>query len=161
MRTRAVLFTAVLCLAAGPATTQPTTDQRIDRLLAPAPGDGQLLPLPPARAADASSGHAAVAPNAPAMRLVRELTHFTDRLGRVNHTADGQAVFTFDTDGKTMRDPPMILLPNLKLGAMEGMQAGSNKDIKFRVSGTVTEYKGRNYLLLDKVVVVQDFDSEL
>ena len=162
MRSRAVLLTAVLCLAAGPAT-RPTgsTDQRIDGLLAPGPSEGKVIPLPPGGAIDRTSGHGAVAPGARPMRLVREGTHLFNRSGRLNHTPDGQtAVFTFDADGKTMGDPPMIILPNLKLGSMEGQVAGLQKDVKFRVSGTVTEYKGRNYLLLDNVVVVQDFDSE-
>ncbi len=119
------------------------------------------LPLPPSRAVDTSSGPAAVAPAAPTVRVVRGGTYLHDRLGRLNHDADGRpTTFTFDDDGRTMRDPPMVLLQNLKLATMEAQQVGSSKDVKFRVSGTVTEYGGRNYLLLDKVVVVQDFDSE-
>ena len=39
---------------------------------------------------------------------------------------------------------------------MENAVQGSNRDIRFRVTGMVTEYKGRNYILLDKVVVVPD-----
>ena len=167
MRTRAVLWiAAALCLAAGPttqpSTVPPSTDQRIDQLLTPAgPPAGQSLPLPGGRTTDATSGHAAVAPGAAALHLLREGTPITDQTGRLNHTPDGQqCVFTFDADGKTMRDPPMILLPNLKLTAMEGLQSGMTRDVKFRVSGTVTEYKSRNYLLLTKVVVVQDYDGE-
>jgi hypothetical protein len=113
------------------------------------------------RAVDRTSGKAAVAPGAPVVHLIREGRHLDDATGRVNHSADGRvATFTFDADGKAMRDPPMILLPSLKLAFIEGQQLGLNKDAKFRVSGTVTEYRGRNYLLLDKVVYVQDFDAD-
>jgi hypothetical protein len=62
--------------------------------------------------------------------------------------------FTFESDGQNMQDPPMILLENLKLMAMENAVNGANTDLKFRVTGPVTEYKGRNYLLLEKVSVV-------
>ena len=68
--------------------------------------------------------------------------------------------FTFDSDGKTMKDPPLVVLPNLKLMAMENAVTGSSRDLRFRISGTVTEYKGRNYILLDKVVVVPDLDQQ-
>jgi hypothetical protein len=40
--------------------------------------------------------------------------------------------------------------------AMENAVNGSNRDLKFRITGMVTEYKGRNYILLEKVVVVPD-----
>ena len=132
-----------------------STDATVDDM------GGRAPPRPAGRAVDRDSGTAAVAPAAPVVRLVREGTHLVDQTGRLNHAADGQsATFTFDADGRAMRDPPMILLPNLKLAFMEGQQLGLNRDAKFRVSGTVTEYQGRNYLLLDKVVYVQDFDAD-
>jgi hypothetical protein len=59
-----------------------------------------------------------------------------------------------------MKDPPLVVLPNLKLMAMENAVTGSSRDLRFRISGTVTEYKGRNYILLDKVVVVPDLDQQ-
>jgi hypothetical protein len=43
---------------------------------------------------------------------------------------------------------------------MENAIAGSSRDLRFRVSGVVTEYKGRNYVLLDQVVVVPDIDQQ-
>jgi hypothetical protein len=55
-----------------------------------------------------------------------------------------------------MQDPPMIILPNLKLEMMEQALQGSNRDLKFHVTGMVTEYHSRNYLLLERVVVVPD-----
>ena len=80
-----------------------------------------------------------------------------DRVGRMTKDAEGQpAELTFDSDGKALKDPPMIILQNQKLMQMENAVQGSNRDIRFRVTGMVTEYKGRNYILLDKVVVVPD-----
>jgi hypothetical protein len=39
---------------------------------------------------------------------------------------------------------------------METAVSEGAKDIRFKVTGLVTEYKGRNYILLEKVVVVPD-----
>ena len=50
----------------------------------------------------------------------------------------------------------MIILPNLKLELMEQAVSNSNRDLKFRVTGMITEYHNRNYLLLERVVVVPD-----
>jgi hypothetical protein len=145
-----------------PAATSPTPEQRMDRLLTSPPAAGQ--PLPPKTggpATDTTTGKAAVAPNAPALPVVREGTHLVNRSGRLNHSADGQqAIFTFDSDGKTMNDPPMIIVPNLKLQAMEGAVVSKSSDVHFRVSGTVTEYKGRNYILLEKAVVMADVEQQ-
>ncbi len=119
---------------------------------------GRAPPLATGRATDRTP---AVAPVTPAVPLVREGTHLVDQLARLTRSADGQTdTLTFTTDAKTMRDPPMILLPNLRLVTMEQQQLGLTKDVRFRVSGTVTEYGGRNYLLIDKAVVVQDFDAD-
>ncbi|MDB5319809.1 MAG: hypothetical protein JWN40_1440, partial [Phycisphaerales bacterium] len=72
-------------------------------------------------------------------------------------SADGQtAELTFEADGKALKDPPMIILPNLKLMQMENAVAGNSRDLRFKVTGVVTEYKGRNYILLERVVVVPD-----
>jgi hypothetical protein len=110
---------------------------------------------------DATSGKGAVAPGAPTLPTLREGTFIINRVGRLTHTADGQqAEFAFDADGRAMRDPPMIILQNLKLMQMENAASGSSRDLRFRVSGMVTEYKGRNYVLLDKVVVVPDIDQQ-
>jgi hypothetical protein len=42
---------------------------------------------------------------------------------------------------------------------MEAVVAGRSVDVHFRISGTVTEYKGRNYILLDKAVVLSDAEQ--
>jgi hypothetical protein len=171
MTLKSALFTAAV-LAAGIVTaaavaddkpaTQPSADQQMENLLGPPSAGARPLPTPPGHATDRSSGAGAVAPGAPALPLVREGTHLINRSGRLNHSTDGaQAYFTFDADGKTMKDAPMIILPNLKLLSMEGAVAQASKDVRFRISGTVTEYKGRNYILIDKAVVTADVDQGL
>ncbi|MGH7214409.1 MAG: hypothetical protein ACREIT_06570, partial [Tepidisphaeraceae bacterium] len=93
--------------------------------------------------------------------VMREGTFLVDRTGRLTRSADGQQMeFTFDADGKSLRDPPVIILPNLKLMAMEDAVSGSSRDLRFRITGVVTEYRGRNYVMLEKVVVVPDVTQQ-
>jgi hypothetical protein len=145
------------------AVTNESGATKMDRLLAPLPNAGPELPVVTdlAPATNVTTGTAAVAPDAPVLKVMREGTHLTERIGRLNHTPDGsQAIFTFDADGKTMADPPMIILPNLKLASMEAQVLGRAGDLHFRISGTVTEYKGRNYILLDKAVAIADVETQ-
>jgi guanyl-specific ribonuclease Sa len=148
--------------AAVPTTSSPTAEQVRNQLLAPSATEARQLPPATVGAmADVSTGRGAVAPAAPTLNVMREGTFIVNRVGRLKRSADGQqAEFAFESDGKTMRDPPMVILPNLKLMQMENAVTGSSRDLKFRVSGVVTEYKGRNYVLLDKVVVVPDIDQQ-
>jgi len=50
----------------------------------------------------------------------------------------------------------VLILPNLKLMQMESAVTTGNRDVKFRITGQVTEYKGHNYILIDKAVVPPD-----
>ena len=91
------------------------------------------------------------------MNVLREGTFLVDRVGRLSRSADGsQAEFVFESDGTAMQDPPLIILPNLKLQQMEDTVSTATKDPRFRISGQLTEYRGRNYILLEKLVVVPD-----
>jgi hypothetical protein len=151
---------AFLCAQTTQPSTPPTAEMANQLLSA----GGGAKPLPSATRGpmtDSSTGKAAVAPGAPTLNVMREGTFIVKRVGRLTHSADGQQMeFTFDSDRKTMKDPPVVILPNLKLMQMENAIAGSSRDLRFRVSGLVTEYKGRNYVLLDQVVVVPDIDQQ-
>ena len=171
-----VTTAAPALLAEGPSTrpaTQPTTEpadsaqaltaeQMLSNLLRPAPSASRPLQTVTGPAAvDKTSGKGSVAPGAPTVIVLREGSYIVDRIGRVNRTPDGsQAEFIFEADGKVLKDPPMIILPNLKLVSMEAAVGIANRDLRFRVTGMVTEYHGRNYLLLEKVVVVQDVQQQ-
>jgi hypothetical protein len=148
--------------AAGTPATQPSADQTLDDLLKPAPADpAKPLTRPSSGVAnDRSSGNGAVVPRAPAITLLREGTYVVDRIARLSRPGDGsQAELAFESDGRGLKDPPMVILPNLKLMQMEGAIVTSNRDLRFRVTGMVTEYRGRNYILLEKVIVVSDADQ--
>ena len=145
-----------------PAKPDPkslTSDQMLGQMLKPAtPSQPKpLQPLVDAPGTDKTSGPGAVKPNAPAIATLREGTYIIDRVGRLEKTPDGsQTQFVFEADGKSLREPPLIIVPNLKLMMMENAVTGATRDLKFRVSGMITEYKGRNYVLLEKVFVVPD-----
>ena len=50
-------------------------------------------------------------------------------------------------------DPPVLLLPCRELEWMENASNNGKRAVKFVVSGELTEYHGRNYMLLRKVLV--------
>jgi hypothetical protein len=134
-----------------------SADQVFNQMLKPATRPTrQLAPVSEQPVHDAKSATGSIKPNAPAVIVIREGTMIIDRLGRLSHTDTGQPEFTFEADGKALRDPPMLLLPNLTLNQIEDTINAWNRDAKLRVTGVVTEYKGRNYLLLEKVIVPLD-----
>ena len=146
---------------ADPPATQPNkpipADQMLSKMLRPPTEPGKPLSTTQPPAIDKTTGPGAVAPGAPTQTVMREGSYIVDRIGRMNRSADGQQQeFIFDSDGKALKDPPVVLLPNLKLMAMETAVKGSSRDLRFRITGVITEYNGRNYVLLEKVVVVTD-----
>jgi hypothetical protein len=141
-------------------TTAPTTrpaipdvDAMMRSLLVPE--RPRAMPIPPAPdPPPISSIDRPIKPNPPPQNLVREGTIRFDRLGRLTRNADGQQEVTFDGDGQTLSDPPMIVLPNRKLMDMENLIKSTGAEQKFKITGMVTEYNGRNYILLDKAQAV-------
>jgi hypothetical protein len=148
--------------ATRPASTPSrslTADEMLSQMLRPPPtGTGERVLQPPSDPPlpDKTGGKGAVIPNAPSVTVMREGTFLVDRTGRLTKSADGTAEFSFEADGRALRDPPVVLVPSLKLVAMEEAVKGANKDLRFRISGMVTEYRGRNHVLLEKVVVMPE-----
>jgi hypothetical protein len=154
----------------GIPATMPASDVLNQMLQSPAgstgdtgatiPANPLARPIRPANTpppVDVTTGAAAIAPGAQQMTVLREGTFLVDRTGRLTRSSDGQSwEFSFDSDARSMKDPPVVILPNLKLMSMEQAVKGSNRDLRFRITGMVTEYAGRNYVLLEKVVVVPD-----
>jgi hypothetical protein len=135
----------------------PSADQLLNQMLRPSDANTstplQPQPAPSAAAVDASS--------AGGTGILREGTDVIDRMGRLQKSADGQQdQFIFESDGKAMQEAPLTILPNLKLMSMETATSQTSHDLRFRVTGTVTEYRGHNYILLEKVVVVPDKNQE-
>jgi hypothetical protein len=148
--------------AATRSATQPSPDEVLGQMLKPrrSSGERELVPTDPP-AADRSTGPGSVAPGAPALTVLREGTPIVNRVGRITLAADGgQSEFVFESDGQALRDPPLIVLPNLNLMLMEDAARNNTREPRFRVSGVVTEYRGRNYLLLEKVSVMNPANQQ-
>jgi hypothetical protein len=141
--------------------TAPSADEVLGRMLKPRQSGQRELNITDPPLPDRTSGKGAVMPDAPVVTVLREGTPIVNRVGRITFNADGtQAELTFESDGQRLQDPPLIILPNLKLMAMEDAVRSASRDLRFRVSGVVTEYRGRNHVLLEKVTVIQDVTQQ-
>ena len=153
----ALIGSFVLGQTTGPATQPSSPKDRLDEMLKPgAERRKPLTPITGERLQDKTTINP-VAPGNRPMTLKREGGYVNDRTGRVTKSADGKSFeFNFEADASAMQDPPMGLLPNISLMMVQDQLKSTGRDLRFRVSGMVTEYMGRNYLLLSKVVVVND-----
>jgi len=136
----------------------PPPEQLLNSLLKPPTDSGGrvIQPLPDPPRVDPATGQI-IAPNPPTPVLKHEGQYVIDETGRLVKSADGKSWdFVFDADGQAMQDAPMGVLPNMKLDSMETAVMGLDHLPKFRVTGMVTEYKGKNYLLLEKATLVPD-----
>lgn len=141
-----------------PSPTAPTASPEFDRLLGSGDSPSPLRPQS-GPGVDASGS---VAPDAPVLQLKREGSFVIDRLGRLIKSADGKGwEFTLDADGQSLQDPPLRVLPNIKLMLMEDQLESAGRELRFRISGMLTEYRGRNHVLIEKVVVITDTPSGL
>jgi hypothetical protein len=142
---------------------QPSADEVLGQMLKPRrTGNERELVVTDPPGVDRTSGRGAVVPNAPVVNVLREGSPIVNRVGRLSPGADGGAAeFTFESDGQALRDPPLLILPNLKLMLMEDSVRNANRELRFRVTGIVTEYRGRNYLLLEKVSVLNPATQQL
>ena len=135
------------------ANRPPTWALSADKPAPNAPPDAQ------AARQDRSTGSAAVAPRAPVLTVLPEQSQIFDRVCRLITSPDGMhEELSFDADGATMDDPPIIVLPNLKLVDLE--KAAGDHNTRVRVTGILTEYRGRNFILLQKVVVMAESDRQ-
>ena len=142
-------------------TAPPTADDLLKQMLRPT--TRQTTPsLDPATSAPGidDSTRRAVAPRSQPLSVIREGSFVFDRVGRLTRTNDGQPEFVFEADGQAMQDPPLLIHPNLKLMVMEYAVKNSARPPRFRVTGMVTEYGNRNYILVEKAVVVPELPDK-
>jgi len=137
------------------AATVPAAKEMLDDMLKPTTQNSArpLQPVQQGPIIDKTSGAAAVAPDAPAVKILPEGSLIVDRVGRLTKGADGQSwEFNFESDGQALKDPPLVVLPNRNLMLMEDLIKQTNQDLKFRVTGSITDYRGRNYVLFIKAI---------
>jgi hypothetical protein len=81
----------------------------------------------------------------------------TDRVVRIlPEEKDGWWAMYFEGDN-TLREPPIRILPGKMLQkAEQTVAAFRGRAVKFRVSGLITDYKGKQYVLLRKLIYEPD-----
>lgn len=88
--------------------------------------------------------------------VVEEGKRLFNREGRVETDAIGRTLFVFDSG-----DKPVYLLENTAREYLETVTEHGKKKARWRISGIVTVYGGRNYVLLTKVVRMMPEEEKL
>ena len=147
------------------APTQPSAANVLENLLKDKPesnpGSHTPVPAPPGGA------NATVIPALPNVtpatintNRVPEGQIVNQRAGRLaKDEKTGNWYFTFDADSNNLQDPPMQLIPSRFLMAMEDATANGTQPLHFRVTGQVTEYRGKNYLWVQAMEILRDVNK--
>lgn len=142
----------------GAATTGPADDDRAPTstdLLNELLGESMGKPIPALPVAAEAPRAGSVAPESPKALPAPRGGIVADRLVRImNDSKAGWWVAVFEADNN-LQEPPMRLLPCGQLAKAIKMarQARPGRDRIFRISGKITRYEGRRYLLLRKVLL--------
>jgi hypothetical protein len=112
-------------------------------------------PIPPV-AQDPYKPGLAAKPGPAGPQPLEESKHVFARSGRIAADQDGRTVFLFDSG-----DPPMRLLENSLREYLEDVTKGGKLLARWRISGLVTEYRKRNYLLVSRAVRVMPEEGGL
>ena len=138
---------------ATPASSGDDTDALREKLLSTGPGRALSVATAPETRVEQQQSIAPIAGAA-------EPTRRSAVVDRTAHIVDdpkrrwAEARFVADN---TLREPPMRLLPCILLDRARHLQSKmGQRDRKFRISGEVTHYHGRRYLLLRKVLLERD-----
>ncbi len=114
----------------------------------------------PTTAADREAGAAEVAASGGTPAGTRPAGFMTGRRGRVMRMGGGEAVFVVDTGTVSeVAEPPMTLLPCTNLSMIEALAERMGESATFTISGQVTVYQGRNYLLATTFTVNRKSDQ--
>lgn len=130
--------------ASGPASRPSGEGGLLERLLRDKP-ERTVVPVAVKTAATAAS--LSVAPDAGMAIAPGRGGIVADRLARVLREGAGKQLQAHFESDNTLRDPPVDLLPCALLAAAEGCVGQPVK-----ISGKITHYKGKRYLLLWKVL---------
>jgi len=135
-----VLFLLLVALSAPLAGTRAPTSPKAERALA--------SPPPPPTAQPEASAATRPRPATPTPeRGIREGTELVDQMGRFKMTGDRVTFVT--SDGKMS----FVGLENLNLERIARAIADNAEPLEWKVSGTVTEYGGANFLLVERAII--------
>jgi hypothetical protein len=142
---------------ASQSADNPTTGL-IAQMLQDRPGRAMKITATPSRKATENIESVAPAGRRPFDPGKRDLV--VDRIVRILPEPGGewwQARFESDN---TLREPPLRILPGLRLEWIKmSLEETGNTDMRLRVSGDITYYKGKRYLMLRKVLRQRDLDE--
>lgn len=151
--------------ASAATTTAPASKasgaEDIRKMLLSGAAQQRPLPVPPSPKIEAVKPVPSVAP-VPASRILDygppEIV--ADRVIRlVPEKTEGWLEARFESDN-TLQQPPLRLLPCRQLEEAERIAADTKVHAaRFLVSGRITQYKGKRYLLLSKLLRVRDMDQ--
>ena len=91
-------------------------------------------------------------------KLLPDGSRIVDRAGRLTRDGD-YLTLTFESRSEGPVEIPLRLLPNRLLEDMEMISEGGRKSVVFVVSGEVTEYRGVNYLMVQKLLIRPDLGN--
>ena len=133
-------------------TKSPTSQQQPDSLTINEPNDALAMPQ---QIIEKLTDRPVVQP----VRLRKALmlkrnSILTDRTGLIVEQVDGWTVFVFDALGRKVQKNSLRLLPCQILQQAKRTQADELEQLRFKVAGIVTEYKGRTYLLAQRATRV-------
>ncbi|MBU6414058.1 MAG: hypothetical protein KGS45_11350 [Planctomycetes bacterium] len=96
---------------------------------------------------DATQGGAVPSPAVPATASNRpDGQHINGRQGRVVRH-DAWLIFTPDSGTSAPSDAPMVLLPSAQMERLEGLVFRHGDSARYRISGKLVSYRGRQFLL--------------
>ncbi|MCK5114261.1 MAG: hypothetical protein KAR11_05815 [Phycisphaerae bacterium] len=121
---------------------------------------GTAVLVRPAKTRDAAENQESVAPAGKKPFESGKKTLVIDRIVRIKKKdKQGWWEVRFKSDN-TLREPPMRILPNKTFEEARGMtQTLGTRDLELRISGIVTHYKGRRYLIIRKVLPERDMNE--
>jgi hypothetical protein len=76
----------------------------------------------------------------------------TDRTALLGKRADGQAEVALDAIGRNVPQISLRLLPCAVLERAQAEQSAEPDQVRFKIAGIITQYKGEYYLLLQKAI---------
>lgn len=137
------------------AGSENTTGSLIAEMLRDRPGRAVRTTPAPRRSAEENVESVAPAGQTPFSPGKQDLV--VDRVIRVIRETEGEWwLARFESDN-TLREPPLRILPGLRLEWIKmTMEESGKADMLLRVSGEVTYYRGRRYLMLRKVLHQRD-----
>lgn len=85
---------------------------------------------------------------APEGQTLPEGAYLAQRRGTLHRLDSGVWVFVFDADAAGRAEPPMVVAPSIGLMQMRRLvESRADAGLRFKVSGRVTLYRGRNFLV--------------